>query len=938
MSKSIYWLNEESRAFLKRGYLPKGVTPEARIRRIAEYAEEILRMVGFADTFESYLHKGWYSLSSPVWSNFGAGRGLSISCVTGDTWINTKTGGKQAQDVVAGDEVLTHKGRFRKVEAITVTPDKADIYCLKVMNRMTPIRLTGNHLVMTNLGWIRTDQLDPKRHLVAINGQVEHEGLDYVIDMEPFCDYPHHISSDGLIQKTLTPKLQRQTGRETSEAYVQVRKLVQVDLDLAWAIGLWFAEGSITVNDQKKPNGIRITLSSDEQHLADRWLKVMTERFNLHGKDYHSTVERPEAPVSKMSRWITVNLNGGAIGSLFASFGKGCKEKTLPDWIMSLPFAHLQQVLDGILTGDGSFRPKEDSIKLTLANPKLILQVYLIGLKLDREMSLQMQDKPSRYGKTAHVYTILFRNYSFSRSTSRSNAGVRFHDGLVYATIKSLSLTKDCETVYDFTVKEDHSFSVAGVVVHNCNGSFVPDDTDGIFEKVREVGIMTKHGAGTSAYFGAIRARGAAIGDGGVSNGPIPFMRLFDVTTDVVSQSNVRRGQFAAYMPVEHPDIEEFLQIRDAGNIIQKMSLGVTVSDAWMESMIEGDKDKRRIWATILKKRFESGYPYILFSDTINRNAPQVYRDKGMRIHASNLCTEIALASSPTESFVCNLSSMNLLHYEDWKGTDAVKLLTYFLDAVMTDYIDRVKDIPAMKAAHTFATNQRALGIGVLGWHSFLQSKLIAFESTEAKLLNTEIHRTIRDESVKASRELANLYGEPPLLKGYGLRNVTTMAIAPTTSSSFILGQVSPSIEPLHSNYFLKDLAKGKFPQQNPYLQKVLEAYGKDTKATWDSILKSGGSVQHLAFLTSHEREVFKTFGEISQMEVIIQAAARQKYIDQTQSLNLMIHPKTPLKDVNKLVTEAWKLGCASLYYQRGTNPAQELGRANLFACSSCEA
>lgn len=226
-----------------------------------------------------------------------------------------------------------------------------------------------------------------------------------------------------------------------------------------------------------------------------------------------------------------------------------------------------------------------------------------------------------------------------------------------------------------------------------------------------------------------------------------------------------------------------------------------------------------------------------------------------MKIHASNLCSEICLSSSADETFVCNLSSMNLLHYDDWKTTDAVETLTYFLDAVMEDYIHATENIPFLKAAHNFAKNQRALGIGVLGWHSYLQSKMIAFESLEAKLLNTQIHRVIRDKSIAASKEMAEEYGEPSLLKGYGLRNVTTMAIAPTTSSSFILGQVSPSVEPLNSNYYTKDLAKGKFTYRNPYLENVLEKHSKNTQEVWKTILHKGGSVQHLEFLSDHEKK-----------------------------------------------------------------------------------
>lgn len=469
----------------------------------------------------------------------------------------------------------------------------------------------------------------------------------------------------------------------------------------------------------------------------------------------------------------------------------------------------------------------------------------------------------------------------------------------------------------------------------SCFGSYISDKMDGILEKAAEVGMMTKAGGGTSGYFGDLRERGADINSGGKSNGPVHFMEIFETITNVVSQSNVRRGSFAAYLPVEHPDVLEFLKIRGDGNSIQNLSIGVTITDEWMKEMLAGDKDKRKIWGAIIKKRFESGYPYVFFSDNMNNNSPQVYKDKGLKIHASNLCSEIALHSSEDESFVCNLSSMNLLHYDEWKDTDAPEILTYFLDSVMTEFIEKCQKLPFMDAPANFAERQRALGIGVLGWHSFLQSKMIPFESFDAKLLNSEIHKLIFEKTQEASRQLALVYGEPELLKGYGMRNVTTMAIAPTTSSSFILGQVSPSIEPLNSNYFVKDLAKGKFTYKNPHLENLLEKYEKNTPEIWKSVLVSGGSVQHLDFLNEEEKDVFKTFGEISQKEVLIQAAQRQKFIDQAQSLNIMIHPKSSPKDVSQLMIFAWEQGIKSLYYQRGTNPSQELSR-NLLECESC--
>jgi len=461
---------------------------------------------------------------------------------------------------------------------------------------------------------------------------------------------------------------------------------------------------------------------------------------------------------------------------------------------------------------------------------------------------------------------------------------------------------------------------------------------NGILEKVAEVGVMTAMGGGTSAYFGEVRGRGVPIGSGGTSTGSVHFMELFNKLMNVVSQGNVRRGSFAAYLPIDHKDIEEFLQIRSDGHDIQDMSIGVCVSDKWMKKMVEGDKECRKIWALVIKKRFESGYPYIFFSDNANNQAPQIYKDKDLKIHNSNLCSEIFLSNSKDEAFVCDLSSLNLERWDEIKETDAVQTLVYFLDAVMTEFINKTEGMQFMEAPRKFAINQRALGVGVLGWHTYLQSKMIAFESMEAKLLNSQIWKTIRENTDQATQELAKQFGEAPIYKDSQVkrRNTTTLAIAPTVSSSFILGQVSPSIEPLNSNYFVKDLAKGKFTYKNPYLKKLLKEKEQDTDETWKSILVHGGSVQHLKFLTQDEKDIFKTFGEISQKEIIIQAAQRQKFIDQGQSLNLMIPPNTKPKDVNELMIFAWEQGIKSLYYQRSANPAQELARS-ILSCQSCE-
>ena len=481
------------------------------------------------------------------------------------------------------------------------------------------------------------------------------------------------------------------------------------------------------------------------------------------------------------------------------------------------------------------------------------------------------------------------------------------------------------------------NFGTARGLPISCNGVKVEDSIEEILQKMAEVGVQTKLGAGTSGYFGELRPRGSAIKGGGKADGPVHYMRLYDTSTDVISQGSVRRGAFAAYLNIDHPDINEFLEIREPGATIQNISIGVTISDEWMEAMITGDKDKREVWAKVLRKRKETGYPYLFFSDTINNNKPKVLKDHNYPIYASNLCSEIALPSSKDWTFVCNLSSMNLVTWNEWKDTDAVETMTYFLDAVMEEYIKKTKGVRFMETAHNFAKHWRALGIGQLGWHSLLHSKMIPFESFDALELAEEISEFIDNRSLAASKEMAEIYGEPEGLKGYGERNLTRCAIAPTTSSSFILGQVSPSIEPLASNYFVKDLAKGVFTYKNPWLVEVLEAHGKNDDETWDDILMRKGSVQHLEFLTENERNVFKTFSEISPLNVVQQAAARQAYIDQSQSLNLMIPHEAPVKDINALIIEGWRLGVKTFYYQRSSNPAQELVR-DIMTCVSCEA
>ena len=702
----------------------------------------------------------------------------------------------------------------------------------------------------------------------------------------------------------------------------------------------------------------------------------------------------------------------------------------------------------------------------------------------------------------------------------------------------------------------------------SCYGSNIDDTLDSILNAGREIGMMSKYGGGTSAYLGNIRARGSKISTGGTADGPVHYARIYDTVVDVCKQSEARRGACAVWLPVEHDDIMEFLDIGTEGNPIQNLQYGITVTDNWINDMKGGDPSKRKIWAKIIQRRNEFGFPYIMFKDNSNNNSP--YKELGMEITASNLCltedqrvvtskgyltvkelyesgeelvlfsgneavksspmllrnedaeilkitysngmtqkvtfnhgipvfndttkdivrveakdlkigdyvalqtekglfgdldmqdeayllgaansllsedkpkniipsyiwkaneetvkaylhglfnvssyndgglyigdnkfisdlqilfsnlgincnvetlnsntskitikenngelgvkviaieqvdnepvycptvdndehifvsnglrtfncSEIQLPTDSLNSFVCCLGSLNLLHWDEIIETDAIEVYTMFLNAVMDEFILKSGKMAGMKRANRFASQHRAIGLGVLGYHSLFQSKLIPFESLMAKQLNHQIFKVIKEKSELASKYLYEEKGYRCLREGYA--NTTLIAIAPTKSSSFILGQVSMGIEPIKSNYFIKDLAKSKTIYKNPFLVIELDKYGLNTPEVWESILKKDGSVQHLDFPS---KEVFKSFIEISPKELILQAAQRQKFIDQSQSLNLMIHPSVPAKDINQLYLYAHEEGVKTLYYQFSQSSAQSFSR-NINECVSCE-
>lgn len=470
----------------------------------------------------------------------------------------------------------------------------------------------------------------------------------------------------------------------------------------------------------------------------------------------------------------------------------------------------------------------------------------------------------------------------------------------------------------------------------SCFGTHIEDSLVSIQNANSEVGMQNKIGGGTSGYFGNLRPRGSTISGGGVSNGAVSFMELFQTTAKVVAQAN-RRGHFSAYLPIEHGDFKEFIKSRTDGHAIQDLSFGVSISDEFMNNLLSNDPSAVERFRLLVEARFHTGFPYIFFHDTVNKNTVDVYKDSNLTIWHSNMCSEIALPNNELESFVCNIMGMNLEHFDEWYGTDAVETAIYFMDAMMTDFINKNRDTSMLEKSIRFAERHRAMGLGASGYHTYLQSRGIPFESLEAKFINSKIFSYINKEAYRASEKMAVEFGKPEILSSdkYNRRHTTLLAIAPNTSSSFIMGQQSQSIEPYISNFYTKDVAKTRINIKNKFLLDLLEQKGLNITSVWESIGINNGSVQHLDFLTEDEKLVFKTFSEISQYEVLLQASQRQKYIDQSQSLNLMIPYGAKAGDVAYLIIKAHELGIKTLYYQLNVNAAQQFTNT-LTECVSC--
>jgi ribonucleoside-diphosphate reductase alpha chain len=500
----------------------------------------------------------------------------------------------------------------------------------------------------------------------------------------------------------------------------------------------------------------------------------------------------------------------------------------------------------------------------------------------------------------------------------------------------------------------------------SCFGVDVGDSIQDIGMKNLEMMLLAKHGGGVGIGMNMLRPAGSPIANSnGTTDGVVPFCKIYDSTILATSQGNVRRGAASVNLNIEHDDFWEWIEIREPKGDVNRQCLNmhqcVVVSDKFMRKLEEGDQESRRRWAKVLQKRKATGEPYVMFRGNVNKANPEMYKKNGLKVFMTNICSEIALYTDESHSFVCCLSSLNLAKYDEWKDTDLVYTATMFLDGVLEEFIQKAKNMRGFENSVRSAEKGRALGLGVLGWHTYLQQKGMSFEGLPAQMHTRSIFSHIKLESERASRDMARIYGEPLWCRGFGMRNTHLRAVAPTVSNSKLSGNVSAGIEPWAANVFTEQSAKGTFIRKNPELEKTLRKIGMNTKEVWDKVLEDGGSVQGLDFLDSYIfvngevkhideprystalvesiKDVYKTFKEINQMEIIKQASIRQRYVDQSVSLNLAFPTEASPKWINQVHMEAWNQGIKTLYYMRTESVLRGdiAARATDPSCLSCD-
>ena len=892
--EKYYWLNEDARLTLERGYLSEGETPEGRIKDIADKAEEILGIEGFSNKFEDYMSKGFYSLSSPVWANFGKDRGFSISCF-----------GSYLPDSVA--------------EILDVNSEVG---------------------MMSKLGGGTSGYFgDIRPRGASITGNGESSGAVHFMQM--FDKTTDTISQGGVRRGKFTPYLPIDHG--DIHEFLEIGTEGNPIQDMTYAV---------TVSDKWMEEMI-----SGDKEKREVWAKVLTRRTQLGYpyiffennandntvdvyKDKGLKINHSNLCVAPYTRILT----GKGYQTIEKLAGQKVEVWNGEEWSETTVMKTGEnQDMVRVKTSSGN------ELDSTLYHKYYVLEDTVSGKRT----------KPPRYKEVeAKDLKVGDRLIKFDLPVIQGNKKLEYaYDNGFFSGDGTTS--GDSKIIYLYNEKKELKDNLASV--NKWGESNTLDRLTGFAE-----GLQSKYFVPTNEYdinsrlqwlAGYLDADGTVTNNNGsqslqaasINREFLVEIQLMLQTLGVDSKVTMNKEAGTTMLPAndgtgEYKEFEtkEIHRILINGNSLHKLSeLGLECNRLTWSS----HKPNRECSHFITVEGIELLEEKM---DTYCFNEPK--RHMGMfNGILTGQCSEIMLPNNEEWSFVCNLSSMNLERYDEWKDTDAVETITYFLDAVMSEFLsdlERMRDSSErerrlgfrhMERAYNFAKANRALGLGALGWHSYLQSKMIPFESVEADKINAEIFSTIQKRSYKASEELAELFGEPEVLKGYGRRNTTTCAVAPTTSSSFILGQVSKSIEPFMSNYFVVDTAKVKKTMINPHLVTLLKEKGKYTDELIKDIRDNDGSVQHLDFLTYKEKEVFKTYGEINQYNIIEQAATRQQFIDQGQSLNLMVNPAhITAEELNELHLFAWANEIKSLYYQHGTNAAQQFNLSKL--CINCEA
>lgn len=890
--EDIPWLNEESLQMLNRGYLLRGETVLDAIDRICSSAAKKYRNSSISEVvaYKNFVRNvllGWQSFSSPIWSNMGLSRGLPISCFgvyIGDSIesITDKLGEVIMQTKIGGG-TSGYFGELRGRGSVVTNNGKSSgsVSFMQMFDTTMTVVSQGSCYkkgteILTQFGYVDFRNVIKGYHKIY---QVNDKNIGSFTD-----DYE-------LTNNNYTGKMFKIKGLKTESFHN-----LEVTGNHRMVINRFsrLKENNYKGKKYWEETNKIVTAEKLKFHRDNRL--PVTSLINNNSEIGLSTIERLKIA------YQADGIKSKETHKIRFHFSKERKINKLESFLneLNIPFENIER------TNYGS--------REIIFDPQL---------EINKHSTLEWVNLENVSLKWCKEFLDELKNWDGSQRDDKNHVT---YSSVIYKNIEVIqAIASICGFKVSYSQRPE---SDSKQVLHKLT----------IFEN-------TIYKAGDSLTTESYEVVNEPVYCCIVPEGRV--MVKFD--NHITQAGNTRRGNFAAYLDIDHPDIEEFLQIKDIGSEIQNLFIGVNIPDWWMNDMHYGkDMSKRVLWSKILESRQSKGLPYILFSDTINQNKPKIYKELKEVIHASNLCSEIALPSNIDESFVCCLSSMNLELYDDWKDTDAIYWAVLFLDAVMSDFIQKTEDEKYLKQAHNFAKRHRSLGLGVMGYHTYLQKNMLSFDSWEARQFNARVFKQLKEESRDASIELAEIFEPAPIFKELNdktdmedivenMRNTTLLAIAPTTSSSSILGQVSPGIEPYSSNYFKAGLAKGNFMRTNKYLRALLIEKDKDDEEVWSSIMLAHGSVQHLDFLSENEKNVFKTFKEISPAEIISQAAQRQQYIDQMQSLNLLIPSSMPISDVHKLYIQAWESKVKSLYYQRSSSVSKEM-MTNFVTCNSCEA